>query len=580
MQYTLINPINEEYSPIEQVLTNRGMQIQEIAHYLHLTEDDVLSPELLMNVKESAKLIVKHLSDDKGKIFIQVDSDCDGYTSSALLLNYLHDIWPTCINKISYNFHNGKIHGINLDLVPSDTTLVIAPDSASNDYEQHQILSERGVDVLVIDHHLADKISPYACIVNNQLCDYPNKTLSGVGVVYKVCQEIDSLLEEDHAHNFIDLVMLGLVGDMMDIRNTETRYLIQDGMKNVRNPFIKGMVEKNSYSLKGEVTPIGVAFYIVPFVNAITRVGTQEEKELLFKSMLPWEANTLIPSTKRGCKGQMETLLEQALRTCTNVKNRQTKTRDAGVEAIYEIIERDRLLENKLLIIKLAAGALDPGVTGLIANELMSEFQRPVAILQEREYEGKKAWMGSARGYEKSQLNNFRQFCIDSGFVFQAAGHANAFGLGIYDENIDDFIRWSNDELEDIDFSPSYKVDFIYQANTARPQTILDLGDHHELWGQNIDEPLIAIEHISVTKDMLTLMSRDKNPTIKITLPNGISCIKFKASEDEYNKLYSETGCVTINIVGRPEVNRYYGSVTPQLLITDYEIVNKQAYYF
>ncbi len=366
----------------------------------------------------------------------------------------------------------------------------------------------------------------------------------------------------------------------MDIRNTETRYLIQDGMKNVRNPFIKGMVEKNSYSLKGEVTPIGVAFYIVPFVNAITRVGTQEEKELLFKSMLPWEANTLIPSTKRGCKGQMETLLEQALRTCTNVKNRQTKTRDAGVEAIYEIIERDRLLENKLLIIRLAAGALDPGVTGLIANELMSEFQRPVAILQEREYEGKKAWMGSARGYEKSQLNNFRQFCIDSGFVFQAAGHANAFGLGIYDENIDDFIRWSNDELEDIDFSPSYKVDFIYQANTARPQTILDLGDHHELWGQNIDEPLIAIEHILVTKDMLTLMSRDKNPTIKITLPNGISCIKFKASEDEYNKLYSETGCVTINIVGRPEVNRYYGSVTPQLLITDYEIVNKQAYYF
>ena len=144
-----------------------------------------------------------------------------------------------------------------------------------------------------------------------------------------------------------------------------------------------------------------------------------------------------------------------------------------------------------------------------------------------------------------------------------AEGHPNAFGLGVYDDDFDNFVAWSEKELQDIEFSPSYKVDFIYQANSANPQTILDLGDHHELWGQNLDEPLIAIEHISITKDMLTLMSRDKNPTIKIQLSNGIACIKFKSSEEEFEKLYSETGCVTINVVGRPEVNRYYGSVTP-----------------
>ncbi len=62
---------------------------------------------------------------------------------------------------------------------------------------------------------------------------------------------------------------------------------------------------------------------------------------------------------------------------------------------------------------------------------------------------------------------------------------------------------------------------------------------------------------------MLQLMSRDKNPTLKITLPNGISCIKFKSGEKEYERLYSESGCVTITIVGRCEVNRYLGRVTP-----------------
>ena len=70
------------------------------------------------------------------------------------------------------------------------------------------------------------------------------------------------------------------------------------------------------------MTPIGLAFYIVPLVNAITRVGTQDEKRLLFDSMLEWKAFDSIPSTKRGHKGEEELLVEQAVRTCTNVKNR------------------------------------------------------------------------------------------------------------------------------------------------------------------------------------------------------------------------------------------------------------------
>ncbi len=74
---------------------------------------------------------------------------------------------------------------------------------------------------------------------------------------------------------------------------------------------------------------------------------------------------------------------------------------------------------------------------------------------------------------------------------------------------------------------------------------------------------MVAIEHITVTKDMVTLMSRDKNPTLKIQLPNGVSCIKFKSSEEEYESLLSDQGCVTINLVGKTEVNRYYTSITP-----------------
>ena len=79
---------------------------------------------------------------------------------------------------------------------------------------------------------------------------------------------------------------------------------------------------------------------------------------------------------------------------------------------------------------------------------------------------------------------------------------------------------------------------------------------------------------------MITLMSRDKNPTLKIQLPNGVTCIKFKSSEEELDSLSSESGCVTITLIGKPEVNRYFNSVTPQIIVQDYEVINHQEYYF
>lgn len=394
---------------------------------------------------------------------------------------------------------------------------------------------------------------------------------------------MDSICGTAYADDYLDIVATGLVGDMMDIRDFETHYLIQQGLQrsSLRNPFIKGMADKNVYQLgKGDLTPIGVAFYIVPLVNAITRVGTQDEKQILFESMLEWKAYDLILSTKRGCKGQEETRLEQALRVCTNVKNRQTRTRDAEVECIENIIQENNLLKHKVLAIKLDNMSIDRGITGLIANELMSKYKRPVVLLSKTEHEGLEAWEGSARGYEKSKMKDFRQFVKESNLVFLAEGHANAFGFGIYDKDFESFISWSDEQLKDIEFSPSYKVDFIYSMSDINSKDILDLGDAKYLWGQNIDEPLIAVENVAVTNDMIGLMSRDKNPTLKIQLPNGVTCIKFKSSEEELDNLSSELGCVSINLIGKPEVNRYFGSVTPQIIITDYEIISRQKYYF
>lgn len=365
-------------------------------------------------------MLVKHIAAND-KVFIQVDSDCDGLTSSAILINYLNYWCPSFAqNNIQYRMHEGKQHGIILDTIPEDVKLVIAPDSSSNDYEIHQELKERGVDVLVLDHHEADKISSYACVINNQLCAYPTKSLSGAGIVYKFCCYLDEIQKTDYAQNLRDMAALGIIVDVMDLRDFETRELVAQGLGNVKNPFFKAMVEKQAFTIGDTLTATGVAWYIGPSINAVMRFGSNADKILLFEAMLNYKAYEQIPSTKRGCHGQTETRVEQACRMCSNTRTHQNKERDAELEVIDKIVKDKNLLNNKILIVCLDKSIKsNRNITGLIANQLMSKYQRPTLLLHETIHEDgdikETWWEGSGRAYDKCDLKNFRSFCLDQG---------------------------------------------------------------------------------------------------------------------------------------------------------------------
>lgn len=303
MNYQLISEIENDtnLTTLEKIFIRRGIPAENIDHYLNTTQADILDPLQLKNMQEGAKLLVSHIK-NQDKILVQVDSDCDGFTSSALLINYLNALFPYYTqNHVRWRIHKGKEHGIIPDTITDDVKLVIAPDSSSNDYEEHKILRDRGVDVLVIDHHEASQESENACIINNQLCDYPNKSLSGVGVVYKFCSYIDTLLGTDYAENYLDLAAVGIIGDMMDLRNYETHELIQRGLLNIKNAFLKAMIDKQNYSISrhGELDPFSISFYIVPQINATIRAGELDEKYILFESMLDFMAYNMVDSTKK-----------------------------------------------------------------------------------------------------------------------------------------------------------------------------------------------------------------------------------------------------------------------------------------
>lgn len=579
MVYELINKNQDKSLPVfAQVLLNRGIKYEDINHYLRTSDDDILPAELIKNMDKGMLMLAKHLIAGN-KIFIQVDSDADGYCSSAILLNYLHRLYPDRVeNNIIYRLQDGKEHGVFVETVPKDVKLVIIPDAGSNQYEEHQELVAKGIDVLVIDHHEAETESADACIINNQLCNYPTKSLCGGAMVYKFCAYWDSIMGTDYAKDYYDLAALALISDMMDIRDFETRHLITLGLNNINNPFFKAMIEKQAYSLSDGLSPIGIAFYITPYINATVRMGSNSEKELMFEAMLEYLNDDLIPSTKRGCSGQKETRAEQACRNCMTIKRHQGSARDEQVEAIEEQISSSNLLDNKILLIQMNEKNVNKNLTGLIANQLMSKYQRPVLLLSYDETTN--LWSGSARNYDKSNFKTFKDFINSSNYAAYAEGHQAAFGVGIAEENLPKLISYANRALKDYDFSPSYKVDFIVDGNDFDGKDILEIAKLKNLWGQNMSEPYIAIERIKITKDNITLMSPDKSPTLKITLSNGTCLIKFKSSKEEYEKLKQDVGCNIINIVGTCNSNTWNGSTTPQIFIEDYEIVGEIKYYF
>ena len=608
MKITLINTPNPGLTATQQVLVNRGIDITDIYHYLNTTDDDINPPEALGEtmLKNAAKMLIQTIQNND-RVLVIVDSDCDGFTSAAVLINYLYDLFPAfVINDVDWILHQGKQHGIDekeFDLESfalAGYKLIICPDSSSNDYDQHLWLCEHGVNTIVLDHHEAETISDHAYIINNQLCDYPNKNLSGVGVTWQFCRYLDKLLGQNYADNYLDLVALGNMADMMSMTSFETKHLIHKGFKeqNVKNPFIFEMANKNSYSLnKGNYqshndlmfTPMGSAFFIAPFVNAMVRSGTQEEKELVFNAMIKFKAFEIVPSTKRGHRpGETERIVDQALRTCTNVKNRQTRAQDAGLEFLENMIAERGLLEHKVLLFLLEPGQVDRNIAGLIANKFMAKYQRPCCILtkvtetetlieDELEYIITKiSYQGSARGYDASGITNFKDICAAAPGVIFAEGHQGAFGLGIEADKIDGFLEATDAALANMSSEPSYFVDYIFDANNVDGEKILEIARMNDYWGKDIDRAYVCIKGLKVCDNNFQVM---KSNTLKFKLPH-IDIIKFGGTDEEVKK-FSTEGYVEIDCICQCCINEWPQFVyNPQLQMVDYEIVDSKFYYF
>ena len=484
-------------------------------------------------------------------LVVIVDADADGFTSAAIFLNYMYDLYTKVgrskeqvIPKLNYILHDGKQHGledtIDKILEYPDANFVVIPDAGTNDIQQMEDLVRYGKYILCMDHHESDNwIHDDNCtIINNQICDYPNKDFSGAGVTWQICKAYDMTFEYDYANQYLDLAALGNLSDMMDYRSVETKAIIDEGLKNIHNPFFYYMCEKNKFSIDkmGGINYMSMAFYVTPFINAIIRSGTMEEKDLIFKSMLKFYAFDKIESGKRGHKGELVPRVEEAVRIAANVKARQTKLQDAAMDLLEQRIRSERLTENGIIICCCEPGEVEKNLAGLVANKIQAKYQHPCLVLtkskgkDDREY----YYRGSARNYSMSEIEDMRQLCENTGDVEYAQGHSSAFGISIPESKLDDFIQKTNSIYSEAAQEPVYWVDFEWFNKDIDSQKILMIAQNKSTWGQGLPEPYVAIKDIPLTS--VQLLSPDKHPTLKIHLSNGVDIMKFKSSQEEFEQ--------------------------------------------
>lgn len=561
---------------VRNLLSFRG--VEDIEGFLNPNKNNLQDPDDLVNINEGAQLYLSNIGDDK-RILIIVDSDCDGFTSSAIIYQYTKIIAPT--TQIDYWLHNGKEHGLSdhIDKLMDEEIkydLIILPDSSSNDVEYHNKLKEINTPCLCLDHHQVDvTISDNAIIVNNQISpNYRNKELVGAGVTFQFCRYIDKLLKINRAEDFIDLAALGQIGDMGSVLTLENRYIISRGLKSIKNFMFKSMIEKQDYSMGGKITPISVAFYIVPLINAMIRVGTNEEKDRLFRSFIDGEE--LVVSHKRGAKGELEKVAIESIRECTNAKSRQTKLIENAEQQIEYKICKYGLLNNKVILVRLEDDMVFPSeLNGLLAMKIAAKYKRPAMVLRL----GPDGYdKGSMRGVNQSALTSFKDFLNESGFV-ESMGHDNAAGAIIKDENLSAFHAYANKKLANIDFGENY-YDINFERNVTSPdldRLITDISRHDDIWGQSNNVPLIHVKGLIVEPNEISIIGKNSD-TVKIE-KNGITYIKFKAKDmiEDLSK-YSET--INIEIVGEANLNEWGGRTTPQIFIKDYEIKKENIFEF
>ena len=565
MQYKLFKQsLNDKENILKTILINRG--IENWREYLNLDSSCCNDYDNLDNIEEAVKLFDKHFS-QKNPIAILIDEDVDGQCSAACMYGYIKRLdsgYPVYYILHNYNKAHGLLKMNDGDFViPDDVKLLIIPDAGTNDTKQMNELISRGVDCLCCDHHQRENNAECkAIIVNNQTSDrYTDKNFCGTGIIYEFLRALDDWYICSFANEFLDLVCFANIADVMSMKDCQTRYYVETGFKNIQNKFLLAMMEAQEFNTKGIWNIFNIAWYLVPPINSLIRIGSIDDKDKLFRAFVGDDSK--FPYKKRGSSEEIyEDIYTHVARLCKNTKLKQDKIRDVLCEELKDQVNP----KDKVMLLATENG--DRGIIGLSCMKLADNIGRPCIIVKDIG-DGKLA--GSARNCRNSIVKDFKEL-VSSTKVFNfAAGHSEAFGVELNADRLEEAHKALNDALENYEYDNTVYCDFILDAYDLDYEFIKTIDDSKWLYGTGIEEPTVAIENIELSSEDCIIMG--KNADSVAFMYGGVKYCKFKCTDDDelLNFARGLNGeYATLTVIGKCSVNTYNGSSTAQVIIDNY----------
>lgn len=418
---------------LANIMINRGFSCEsEIENCLHPSAA-LLNDPFLMKDMDRAVERIKMAIDQKEKVTIYGDYDVDGITSVSLLYRFLTSYGLEVEYYIPERIKEG--YGINctaIDFIASGgSTLIISVDTGITACKEVEYAKTLGIDCVITDHHECSGQLPKAVAVCNPRradCNYPFKTLAGVGVVFKLIAALYAPGSQDELLNqYGELVALGTISDVMPVTG-ENRYIIRRGLSvlSSNREGLYHLMQAAGIRNIEQVSVFDVSFLIAPRINAAGRIGNS------------LRAVELLVSTQCDIWEKTSDYL------CSLNNQRQLIEANIFAEADAIIQEKKLYLDQSALI--LWKEGWHHGVIGIVASRIKEKYGLPTILFALSDGKAK----GSGRSMEP--LNLYSALSNLKADYFQFGGHAMAAGVTM-----------------DAKFLPRFKQDFCAyaKANTV-----------------------------------------------------------------------------------------------------------------
>ena len=560
-------------SPVTaRLIRNRGVMGDEaIARYLKGGIGELYDPHLLLDSDRLTDILVQKISEQK-KIRVIGDYDIDGVMSTYILYKGITRCGGSVDFQIPDRMKDG--YGINDHLIEqadeAGIDTIITCDNGIAAIGEIAHAKSLGMTVLVTDHHEIPyteergerhyKRSEADAIVNPKQmeCTYPYKNLCGAAVAWKVIQilyeKCDIAVEE--SYDFLENVAFATVGDVTD----ENRILVREGLKRIHttmNPGMRALILQNKLEPE-QISSYHFGFVLGPCINASGRLETAKIALNLF----------LQEDVKKASEIAAELVDLNAQRKDMTAE---------GVELAMQQVEEGNTGE-KVLVVYLPD--VHESLAGIIAGRIREACHKPTFVLTKSE-DGVK---GSGRSIEAYSM--YEELCKCQELFTKFGGHPMAAGLSLPEANVEIFREKINAccGLTEEDFIPKIKIDI------PMPVDYPDIPLVNELlllepFGKANVKPQFADKNLGI--DRAVIVGKNQN-VLKLTLKTergkSISAVYFGDVEEfreYYGRKYGEnevqqaflgrTNGIRMSVVYYPEINRYQGNESIQIVIKNYQ---------